>query len=67
MKIILILVCSLGCLTGLSTLICGLWIKANHVTEPSSLNFHANIGIATVLFLAGTLAAVLVQMGQNPA
>jgi len=67
MKIILILLCSLGCLTGLSTLICGLWIKANQVTETSSLNFHTNIGIATVVLFAGTMAALLVYLAQSPA
>jgi hypothetical protein len=67
MKIILILLCSLGCLTGLSTLICGLWIKANQVTEPSSLSFHTNIGIATVVLFTGTMAALLVYLAQNPA
>jgi fumarate reductase subunit D len=34
----------------LSTLICGLWIRANKVTDASSLNFHMNIGIASVIF-----------------
>lgn len=40
-------------ITGLllfSTLVCGLWIRANEVSEASSLNFHMNIGIATVIF-----------------
>lgn len=47
-------------ITGLllfSTLVCGLWIKANHVTEPSSFNFHMQIGIASVIF--GFIALVL--------
>ncbi|HYE10041.1 MAG TPA: hypothetical protein VEF53_07675 [Patescibacteria group bacterium] len=40
-------------ITGLllfSTLVCGLWIRANKITDMSSLNFHMNIGIASVIF-----------------
>lgn len=43
----------IGIVSGLllsSTLICGLWIRANKVTDVSSLNFHMSIGIASVLF-----------------
>jgi ABC-type Na+ efflux pump permease subunit len=43
----------------LSTLICGLWIKANKVTEASSLNFHMNIGIASVIFGIATVILLI--------
>ena len=39
--------------TGLllfTTLVCGLWIRANKVTDVSSLNFHMASGIAAVIF-----------------
>jgi len=43
-----------------STLVCGLWIGANDV-DPSSIDFHRTIGIATVLasFTECILALVL--------
>lgn len=49
MKIISIIMASLTALLLLSTLICGLWIKSNKITEISSINFHTNIGIAAVV------------------
>ncbi len=43
----------------LSTMICGLWIKANDITDPGSLNFHVNSGIASVVFSFITLFLVI--------
>lgn len=51
---------AIAIITGLlllSTLICGLWIKANNVTEVSSLKFHMNIGILSVIF--GCISVIL--------
>lgn len=42
-----------------STLICGLWIKTNRVSEISSLNFHMNIGIISVIFGFITIVLLL--------
>lgn len=42
----------LSIITGLmlfSTLVCGLWIKANSISDPSSLQFHSTIGIISVV------------------
>ena len=49
MKTLIVITGIVTCLSFLSTLICGLWIKANNVTEASSLNFHMNIGILSVV------------------
>lgn len=49
MKTLIVITGIITCLSFLSTLICGLWIKANNVTEASSLSFHMNIGILSVV------------------
>lgn len=52
-------------ITGLllfSTLVCGLWIRANKVTDVSSLNFHMNIGIASVIFSFITVILLILAL-----
>lgn len=49
MKTLIVITGIITCLSFLSTMICGLWIKANNVTEASSLSFHMNIGILSVV------------------
>ncbi len=54
----------IGIITGLlllSTLTCGLWIKANHVTDVSSLKFHMGIGIWSVIFGLVSVILLFVQ------
>jgi hypothetical protein len=41
-------------------MICGLWIRANNVTDPSSLDFHKAIGITTVICCVITAVLVFV-------
>lgn len=68
MKIISMISGTLTILLLLSTLICGLWIKANNLTNNSdSLAFHMKIGMASVLF--GLLSAILliVQVASHKA
>lgn len=48
----------------LSTMICGLWIRANNITDPSSFNFHVNCGIASVIFSLITLVMVIVMLAR---
>ncbi|HYE09895.1 MAG TPA: hypothetical protein VEF53_06935 [Patescibacteria group bacterium] len=50
MKIFSLIIAIITGLLLFSTLVCGLWIRANKVTEMSSLNFHMIIGIASVIF-----------------
>ncbi|MHB9134544.1 MAG: hypothetical protein ACYDBB_26015 [Armatimonadota bacterium] len=57
MKILSILIAVITGLLLSSTAICGLWIKANKVTDASSITFHMNIGIATLI--SGLIAVVL--------
>lgn len=49
MKIIALIMGVLAALLLLSTAICGLWIKANQVTEASSLQFHMTLGLIAVV------------------
>ena len=57
MKIISIITAIVTALLLFSTLICGLWIRSNKVTDASSLSFHMNIGIATVVL--STISIIL--------
>ena len=59
MKTTSIILSSLSILMALSQLICGLWIKANGAV-PSSVSFHASLGIATVLVVLITIVVMLV-------
>lgn len=59
MKTTSILLSSLSILMALSQLICGLWIKSNGAV-PSSVSFHASLGIATVLVILVTIVVMLV-------
>ena len=57
-----------GTLTGLllvSTLICGLWIKANHINDVESLNFHMNIGIGSIVFGLISVMLLIVQVARH--
>lgn len=50
MKIVYLIIVIITGLLLLSTAICGFWIKANKVTDITSKNFHATIGILTLVF-----------------
>lgn len=61
MKIITIIMTSLSALFLLSVLICGLWIKAQKATQAiteDSINFHANLGVASVVITLLTLGII---------
>lgn len=60
MKVFLMIIAIITGLLLFSTLVCGLWIRANKVTEMSSLNFHMNIGIASVIFGIITVIALII-------
>ena len=59
MKTTSILLSSLSILMALSQLICGLWIKSNGAV-PSSVSFHASLGISTVVVVLITIVVMLV-------
>lgn len=49
----------------LSTMICGLWIKANNIAEKSSIDFHMSCGIAATIFCLVTLAMVIASLKRR--
>lgn len=55
MKKVLILSAILSFLLILSTMICGLWITANNITDAGSADFHMTCGITSVVFSFITL------------
>lgn len=62
MKIVLIVLAVLSMLLLLSTLICGLWIRAQGpAVDPSSLSFHLGIAVISILMTGLTLVLALVQ------
>ena len=42
-------------------MICGFWIRANNITDPSSIEFHIGVGTASVVvsFITAILLIVL--------
>lgn len=59
MKITLIILSSLTILMVLSQLTCGLWLKSNGA-ESSSIAFHTQLGIGTVVMTTITIIAMLI-------
>ena len=47
----------------LSTMVCGLWMTANNITNVGSINFHITCGVASVVFCLITLALLIAQLG----
>lgn len=50
----------IGILTVLllmSTAICGFWLKANNINDPSAIDFHMKIASAATVF--GVLSAII--------
>ena len=62
MKTFIIVVTILTALLFFSTLVCGLWIKANDVTEISSIKFHMTVGISSFVMFAVMVIAVLIKI-----
>ncbi|WP_342757534.1 hypothetical protein [Kineothrix sedimenti] len=48
----------------LSTMICGLWLRANNISDPGSFDFHVNCGIAAVVFSVITLCLAIVTFSR---
>lgn len=48
----------------LSTMICGLWLRANNISDPCSFDFHINCGIAAVGFSVITLCLAIVTFSR---
>lgn len=48
----------------LTTMICGLWIRENNITDASSLEFHVTSGIASVIFSFITLILIVILLSR---
>ncbi|WMC93578.1 hypothetical protein [Kineothrix sp. MB12-C1] len=48
----------------LSTMICGLWLRANNISDPGSFDFHVNCGIAAVVFSVMTLCLAIATFSR---
>lgn len=59
MKVLIYVMSAATLLTLFSTIICGLWIKANHVVEASSIKFHATIGILSAVLTVSLIVIVM--------
>lgn len=57
MKIFAIIIAIITGLLLFSTTMCGVWIRAHHITAASSLDFHMQIGLLTTVF--GMVSVVL--------
>jgi hypothetical protein len=64
MKVVFIVLSSLSVLGLLSTLICGFWIRGNSATitdMASSLNFHQNIAIFSIVMTIATIVVGVIR------
>lgn len=55
----------IGIITGLmliSTLICGLWIRSNKITDVTSIDFHFKLGTASVILSIITIVTLLIHI-----
>lgn len=55
----------LDVLTGLflfSTVVCGLWMKAQATVDPGSIAFHQTIGLVTAVLVVVTLVVTTVAL-----
>lgn len=64
MKIATLVSSVLTVLLMTSTMICGLWMKSNNITDPSSFGFHTACGIASVIFSVITLALLIAMLNR---
>lgn len=62
MKIATLISAIITALLLLTTMICGLWIRANGITDPSSFDFHINCGIASMVFSLVTMMMVIIML-----
>jgi len=64
MKWMMIISSTVSMLLLLSTLICGLWIRSKNITEPSSISFHMQIGILTVVACLISCILLIIKAGK---
>lgn len=49
----------------LTTMICGLWLKANQITAEDSVNFHVTCGIASVVLAFITMLLLIIFLART--
>jgi len=65
MRIATLLSAIITTLLMLTTMICGFWIRANNITDPSSIEFHIGSGIASVVFCFVTLVMIILLIRKK--
>ena len=60
MKTVMMVSAIITLLVVLSTMICGLWIRANNITDTSSFDFHRTIGIVSVVCCVITTGLIII-------
>lgn len=62
MKIIAMVSAIITVFVAAATVYCGLTLRANNVTDPSYINFHQTIGIATVVLCIITALLMIINL-----
>ncbi len=65
MKIATIISAAITVLLLLSTMICGLWLRANNISASGSFGFHVNCGVAAVVFSVITLCLAIIAFSRT--
>lgn len=65
MKILSLISAIITTLLLLTTMICGLWLRANRIDYSGSISFHMNSGIASVIFCFITLILFSIYLFKN--
>lgn len=61
MKMIINILAIFAIIGLLSTLICGLWIHKQPSIDPSSIKFHMQIGIGSIILSVLTLILLMIR------
>ena len=62
MKISIYLVSAATLLMLFTTVVCGLWLKANQVVEASSIKFHVTVGLITAVLTVVLIVLLLIAL-----
>lgn len=65
MKTFMLIFSSITVLMLLSTMICGLWMRAQKEVDPSSIAFHSTIAVASVIFALAAIVLLLLQVVRH--
>ncbi|MDF2511999.1 MAG: hypothetical protein K0S04_1865 [Herbinix sp.] len=65
MKKVTIISAVITVLLLMSTMVCGLWLRANNISDPGSFDFHVNCGIASFVFSVITLCLAIITLSRR--